>query len=181
MVMAAFDRPMDGGIVGGASGRAMPVGALPSRRVVVLEQIAERYGELTDPLADGALPGDGLMAGVLRMPRTYTATVREFERLVVLLRAEDRVLWGHLDGWWLSAVTRTVFHCPRCGICHQSEHRHENRRSGRMSTVKCKRVVQWRRRQGAREGEARRAIEWVAAAWSLGSEPMLPDELRVVG
>lgn len=113
------------------------------------------------------------------MPRTYTATVREFERLVVRLRLERRDLWWHLDGWWLSAETRTMFHCPRCGMTHRPEHVHPGRDSGRPSLFKCKRVVVFRRLPGARESVAREAIVVLASWWGLGHEPMLPQEIRI--
>lgn len=151
----------------------------PKSRVRVLSEIAERYAELTDPLAGPAdVRGDGDSVSV--MPRTYTATVREFERLAVRLREEQRSLWWHLDGWWLSASTRTVYHCPRCGITHRPEHVHPSRRnSGKPVSVSCKRVLVWSRRSGARESLAREAIEVMASWWVLASEPMLPDEIRI--
>lgn len=57
--------------------------------------------------------------------------------------------------------------------------------------VKCKRVLVWTRRTGGidpetgkprmpRESLAKQALEWVAVEWGLDSEPMLPEELRVV-
>lgn len=147
-------------------------------RVRVLVEIAERYHELVDPLNG---PGESVGTGELLslMPRTYTATVKEFERLVKLLRVEERELWGHVNGWWLSATTRTVWLCPRCGPCHQSEHVHQGRKTGKPLTVKCRRVRQWRRATGARESLALEGLNWVADRWGLGTEPMLPSEILV--
>lgn len=147
-------------------------------RVRILTEIAERYREFTEPLnGSSGIRGTGDLTP--RMPATYTATVRQFERVAALLRDSpdlaERELWWHLNGWWLGADTRTAWHCPRCGICHQAEHRHPNRRSGVLSTVQCKRVVAWRRLPGARESEAKRAIEMMARAWpDEMAEPMLP-------
>jgi hypothetical protein len=199
-VMALAGRPVVGGMVAAPTA----LGAPKSGRVRVLTEIAERYGELLDPASGpSGVRGDGGSLGLTRhesrcllleradvrrrldgwrRPECTCAyrSVVEFERLVVRLREERRPLWWHLDGWWLSASTRTVHHCPRCGITHQAEHRHPNRRSGRMSTVKCKRVVAWSRRAGAQESSAREAIAVMADWWGLDSEPMLPDEIRVV-
>lgn len=147
-------------------------------RVAILTQIAERYSELVSPLnGPNRLRGDG--DSVIRMPRTYTPTVREFERLASRLRSEKRGLWWHLDGWWLSAETKTMFNCPRCGLTHRPEHLHPNRRSGRATTVKCKRVVVCQRRPGAREQLAKTAIGQLATWWDLPHEPFLPQELRI--
>lgn len=164
--------------VGGSTALGAPKFGL-SRRVVVLSEIAERYAELVDPLCGpSGVAGDG--GSVMLMPATYTATVKRFEELVRRLRDEDRELWRHLDGWWLSASSRTVWHCPRCGLCHQPEHVHRKRNGHGLLTVKCKRVRVWNRLPGAREGEARRAIVRLAEWWpdSVG-EPMIPEELRV--
>ena len=148
-------------------------------RVRILIEIAERFRELVDPLSGpSGVRGDG--GSGPGMPPTYTATVREFERLAVRLREERRDLWWHLDGWWLSAESRTVFHCPRCGMCHQPAHRHPSRRNaGKVVEVKCKRVIAWSRRPGARESLARKAVETMAGWWVLESEPMLPEEIRI--
>lgn len=154
--------------------RLLPGQAAPiSGRVHVLTEIAARYSDLVDTLngPDG-VRGDG--GSGLRMPRTYTATVREFERLVLQLRDTDRNLWWHLDGWWLSATTRTMYHCPRCGMTHQSEHVHGKKSGHGLMVVKCKPVVVYTRRSGVREGYAKQAIERIAEAWALGHEPMLP-------
>ena len=171
-----FTRANRAAILTAATGRAAPTG--PSKaRIAVLTEIASRYAELVEPLngPDG-IRGDG--GSPISMPKTYTPTVREFERLVVALRLEERTLWWHLDGWWLAATTRTMFHCPRCGPTHQSEHVHSKRTGPGLIKLKCKRIVVARRRQGARETQAERAIEWIAERWSLEHEPMLPDEIR---
>lgn len=145
----------------------------------VLTEIAARYSELIEPLngPDG-VRGDG--ASPIRMPRTYTPTVKEFERLVVRLRDENRPLWWHLNGWHLSATSRTMHHCPRCGITHQPEHVHAKKNGPGLMTVKCKRVVVYSRRAGARESLAKQAIQQLADWWGLDHEPMLPVELRIV-
>ena len=155
------------------------IGGLPglrtasSGRVFVLTEIASRYAELVDPLngPDG-IRGDG--GSPVRMPRTYTATVKEFERLTVQLRDTERPLWWHLNGWHLEATSRTMWHCPKCGMTHQPEHIHAKKNGPGLMSVKCKRVVVYTRKSGARESEAVRAIRKLADWWGLGHEPMLP-------
>lgn len=175
---AAPARPEDAARLATATGLTAPSGAVPRSRVAILTEIAERYSELVEPLnGPQGIRGDG--SSPIQMPRTYTTTVREFERLVLSLRAEDRRLWAHLDGWWLSASTRTIWLCPRCGPCHQAEHVHTKRHGHGLLIVKCKRAVQWSRLPGAHESEAKRAIIVIAGWWNLRSEPMLPDEIRI--
>lgn len=181
MAAVAFVHPGGAAMLAAPTGRAMPMtDRLIVSRVRVLQVIAERYAELVDPMGGpSGLRGDGDAVGM--MPRTYTPSVREFERLVCRLRVDDRALWWHLDGWWLAAEPRTVWLCPRCGVTHKPSHVHPSRRnSGKPVEVKCKRVVIWSRRAGARESTARQGLEWVAGEWRLGSEPMLPDEIRAV-
>jgi hypothetical protein len=144
----------------------------------ILEQIAERYWELVDPLnGPGGVRGDG--DSPVQMPRTYTHTVREFERLAKQLHRERFDLWKHLDGWWLSATTRTINLCPTCGPCHQDEHIHHGRKDRKLRSVKCRRVMVWNRKPGAQASGAGLAIRWMAEHWALKSEPFLPDELRI--
>lgn len=174
----ALERPVGPATIAIATGIPAPSVPAPASRVRILTEIASRYDELVTPLngPDG-IRGDGQATPA--MPKTYTATLREFERLVVELRATDRELWRHLDGWWLSASTRTIYQCPRCGPTHAREHVHPNRRSGRPTTIKTKRVVVWVRIAGARESIAKAAIVVVASRWALEIEPMLPDEIRI--
>lgn len=201
-LIAACARPEGGATLAAPTSTGAPKSRLDGRVRIFIE-IAERYGELADPQSGpSGLRGDGVSLGLTRheprcllleradvkrvvekAPRPHCTcayrTVAEFQRLVSRLRVEQRPLWWHLDGWWLSAESRTVWHCPRCGVCHQPEHKHPNRRSGRLSTVKCKRVLVWTRGQGARESVAKEAVGVMAGWWALESEPMLPDEIRV--
>lgn len=178
MSALAVDCPVEGATLPAATGLTALSGGVSRSRVAVLTEIAERYGELVEPLnGPDRVRGDG--GSVVRMPRTYTATVREFERLVVRLRVERRDLWWHLDGWWLSATTRTIWVCPRCGPCHQAEHVHRKRKDPGLLVVKCKRAVQWSRLPGARESLAKQAVVVLAEWWALDHEPMRPEEIRI--
>jgi hypothetical protein len=179
----------------GSGAPASELDRLLERRSKILATIAERYRELLDPLGGPAgVRGDGgsvslmaheprcliRVASPARCSCAYRS-VAEFGRLVARLRLEERSLWWHLDGWWLSAETRTINLCPRCGPTHASEHRHPSRkRSGKSVTVKCKRVVVWSRRSGARESSARAALLVMAGWWALESEPELPEDVRKV-
>ena len=192
--MTALAHPLGVATLGPTTGRRTPADRLIASRVRVLTEIAERFSELVDPLnGPSGFHGDGESVGLMphdrrclirasSPPRCTCAyrSVAEFGRLTVRLREEQRPLWWHLDGWWLSAVSRTVYHCPRCGVTHKPSHVHPSRRnSGKPVDVRCKRVVVWTRRPGARESFAKEAVETMAGWWMLGSEPMLPDEIRV--
>lgn len=201
-LMAAEARPGGRATIAGATGRRVSESGsdrLIVSRVRVLVEIAERYRELSDPLNGSAgVRGSGESLGLTRHePRCLVQKTRErrctcayrsvaeFERLVVRLRAERHSKWWHLNEFWLAAESRTVFHCPRCGPVpgsgetHRAEHVHPSRKNGRPMTIKCKRVVVWRRHRNADRAKAERALAWIAAEWGLVSEPMLPDELRI--
>lgn len=218
MVVAMADvRPTGRARVSGPTGIPALSDRLVESRVRVLEDFAERFAEFVDPQSGpSGVRGDGGGVGLSRHePRCLLLerppevrrdlararlphctcdyrSVTEFGRLVSRLRSEERLLWWHLDGWWLSAEKRTVWHCPRCGICHQPSHDHQSRKNaGKVVQVRCKRVIVWSRRVGAvdpethkprmpRESLAKQALEWIAQEWALDSEPMLPHELRVV-
>lgn len=181
------------GSIVGATGLTALSGREVAGRVVVLRLIAERYSELVDPQnGPSGIRGDGGALSLLqhergcrirssRPPRCSCAlrSVVEFERLARRLRAEERGLWRHLDGWWLSASTRTMWHCPRCGLTHQREHVHGKRKGSGLIAIKCKRVIVWSRLPGARESGADRALEWMAVRWGLGHEPQLSEEIRI--
>lgn len=149
-----------------------------SYRERVLWEVAERYHEFTDPLnGPSGVPGSGELPS--RMPWTYTATVREFERLLGVMRGSAGQDWfrdwrvlalrWHLLEWHLKAervvrqevVTRTV---------------------GRRVVVLLdaageplrKPAVGVRRHPGAVEGRARDAVAWMAEGWGLACEPELP-------
>lgn len=182
-------------MLGGVTGLAAPSSRRLSPRAAVLWEIAERFDSLMDPSNGGSgVRGDGSWMPALRhepgcvfrssSPPRCSCSLRsvvEFSRLVSRLRVEERELWRHLDGWWLSATTRTVWHCPRCGICHQKEHVHSKRKGSGLLVVKCKRVVAWSRLPGAQKSRALDAVEVLASWWGLEHEPMLPRDLRLIG
>lgn len=167
--------------------RAVPSRAVRERgreasRVLVLAQIADWYSELVDPLSGpSGVPGDG--ESPVGMPRTYTPTVREFERLLGVMRnrarqeayagfALGKLRW-HVMEWFVSPprVRREepVFVDGKGG---------KRRRlvgvDGRPVTRP--RIVRLRHRD-AREDRALLGLEWMAANWGLVSEPMLPREM----
>lgn len=177
MVVAMADvRPTGRARVSGPTATGAPKSRLDGR-VRVLVEIAERFQELVDPLSGSAgLRGDGESVGL--MPRTYTPSVREFERLVLRLREERHSKWWHLNEFWLQAESRTVWWCSKCKRqTHQEVHDHGT--PDRVLNVSGRRQVVWSRHRNADRAKALVAIEWMAVEWSLGSEPMLPDEIRV--
>lgn len=142
----------------------------------VIVQLLERHAELSDPVRAGN--GDG-QNGMLLMPKTYTASVKELERLLVQLRDEHHSLWWHVNERYLRAVQTSVYRCPRCGgLTHAAAHRHRDRR-GKLATYPGVRTLRlsWSPRVSAVKVD--RGVAWLANNWGLRSEPMLPRELMV--
>lgn len=160
----------------------------PSYRVRVLTEIAARYHELVDPLSKAGIPGDGDTAGLLQMPRTYTDTVREFERLCRLMRDDRtspliilasgekvsvRQLKWHLTEYHLNAQT-VIRHRP----VEKLRGRHRVRLMNHDGTPATKPEIATMRNPQARADLANAAIRWMCDRWGLKTEPMLPGELQ---
>lgn len=150
----------------------------------VLWEIAERYEELVDPMCGpAAIRGDGESVGL--MPGTYTPTVREFERLLGVMRnqAKQKAFRGHSLGklrwhlveWHIKAV-RTVKYEKVVEKKHGKKVRLLFDADGSQTT---RPVIRFTRDRDAREPLARAAIAWMSENWGLMSEPMLPDEIRI--
>lgn len=150
-------------------------------RVRVLAEIAARYHELVAPLnGPDHVRGDG---GSLPLPpATYTASVREFERLLRLMRNQGRQLayrgepvcrlrW-HVLAWFVDAV-RVIDH-HNVYVVRHGKKRLVLRPDGKPET---RPVLAHRRHPEAREEKAVWGLEWMADRWGLETEPMLPREL----
>lgn len=146
-------------------------------RVRILTTIAERYHELIEPAGREGVRGSG--GAIPLPPSTYTPSVREFERLLGLLRNERHSVWWHVRAYYVDAEHRLTWFCPKCrGLSHKPEHTHDDA-AGRPYVVAGKQHVRVSRHRNANEKKAAKGIVWMAGRWALGSEPMLPDELRV--
>ena len=179
------------------SATLMPVAGTgaPSHRTQVLELLLERYTELVDPMQMRNEPGEG--SGLLLMPATYTASVRELERLIRQLRdtrhgpivkwaaknerdqpetfaASPRALWWHLNGWYIQVERRIVVPPLRPTRNKRKQLvRLPADDDGRpLGHVRVSRVA------GARYPIALKAVETLAELWSLPHEPFLPRELQ---
>lgn len=143
-----------------------------SSREAVLWQIASLYSDLVSPLnGPSGVPGDGDSYG--GMPSTYTPTIREFERLLVVMREGDahiRSLRWHLLEYHLKA-TRVMRHEPRNVITKGKGRSRLVDADGNVVTVP---VIRITRHPKADEGKAREAVALMARWWGLRSEPMLP-------
>lgn len=162
-------------------------GASPAGRIKVLEQIAIHYQDLVQPTF-GALEPGGDGAGIPLMPATYTATVREFERLAKAMRddrhrqliqlpdgskASVRQLAWHLREYHLNA-TRTIRHQPIV----KKRHGKPVRLLNADGTTATRPVTRMQRHPQSNEHLANLALGWIAAHWGLVTEPMLPNDLR---
>lgn len=156
--------------------------SLLKSRVNVLAEIARCYAELVDPLNGGSgVPGDG--SSPIQMPRTYTPTVKEFERLLRLMRHTSdqqgkyegyrlKTLAFHLEGWHTTAE-RIIRRQPVIVVSHGKPRQLKNH----DGSTKTRPVIAYRRHPEALEERAQLALRWIAEQWSLGHEPMLPREL----
>lgn len=156
-----------------------------SQREIVLWRIAELYTELVDPLNGPAtVRGDG--ESLALMPSTWTPTVREYERLVKLMRDDRseplvklpdgskvsvRSLWWHLEHWHHRAV-RVIRHVPVQSVGKKGRKLRVLNSDGSPATQP---VIAYLRDPKAELVRAERAIQFVASRWSLPVEPMLPQ------
>lgn len=157
-----------------------------NQREKVLWTIAGLYSELIDPLnGPASLRGDG--ESLALMPSTYTATVKEYERLVKLMRDDrseplvrtpggDKVsvrsLWWHLEHWHHRAE-RVIRHVPKQAKTKRGKTLTVMNQDGRPATEP---KLAYRRDPGASVARAELAIQFIASRWDhrrIG-EPMLP-------
>lgn len=162
----------------------------PAGRLKVLTEIAIHYRELVEPAIHAQRGNHDPGEGIALMPPTYTPTVREFERLCRLMRDDRhhplirldngakvslRRLWWHLNEWHLKAEPVIVWKAVT--VKHKTKRRPTHLRDGEGQIVK-RPERGWRRHPQSNESLAVEALRWMAAAWNLATEPMLPDELR---
>lgn len=143
-------------------------------RIEVIRTILERYDELTDPMQAGNGSGD---TGLRLMPATYTASVREVERLLVQARddrshplvtletgakASIRSLWWHLNARYIASHDVIK---PR-NVTRRAK-------NGKKLTVAERQVVpQYDPRVRLELVDA--GVAWLARSWARQFEPMLP-------
>lgn len=163
-----------------------------SKREQVIIQCLEDWAFLTEPGTALGIAGDG--DSVPRLPRTYTVTVREIERLVrklrdshdlvtvngIAVRDENqqriscRRAWKHLNGWYLQAERKTF---EPTNVIRPNKHRKQLQRPSRDEDGRPLRQTVVVRPKGVREPIALVGVKWMAERWALKVEPMLPDEL----
>lgn len=155
------------------------LGAQSTYRERVLWEIAERYHDYVDTLnGPTGVPGDG--SGTDGMPKTYTATVREFERLLCLMRnqAKQQSFNGHSLGTLRWHIVE--YHLKAQRVVRQQPIL--ARKNGKMVALRTidgkpatRPVLAYIRDPQVREQKARDGIAWMAQHWGLATEPMLPD------
>lgn len=161
-------------------------------RVTVLREIAVRYHDLVDPMnGPGSIRGTGELVG--GMPDTYTATVKEFERLLATMKYNRaapliqvgggkhslRSLRWHVSAWYIDArISHRHVPIPvKQGQKLKVVRDQQILKNKNGEWVPSKLVTQTKRLKGAREGLADAGLAWIAANWTLQSEPMLPQAL----
>lgn len=136
-----------------------------SKREQVIIQLLERWDELVEPGAKLGIAGDG--DSPPRMPRTYTPTVRELERLLHRMRDERRSQWWHVTERYMR--------------CRQSLKDVPVKRKGKngKTALVMERQLVTAYSASVRLEKVRRGIQWLADEWALPHEPFVPDELLV--
>jgi hypothetical protein len=132
-------------------------------REQVIVALLERYEDLVEPWVG---PGSSGLVGVPLMPPTYTADVRELERLLKRMRTSERGLWWHVNEHFLAArwATREVV------VARRGKH-------GKRVTASERRLVRVGDRSDPRLVED--GVAWLAEMWGLEHEPMLPALMLV--
>lgn len=163
-----------------------------TKREEVIAQCLEDWAFLTEPGTTLGIVGDG--DSTPRMPKTYTPTVREIERLVRELRDSHdlvtlngaevrddnqqrvscRRAWKHVNGWYLQAERRTI---EPTNVIRPNKHRKQLQKPLRDEDGRPLRQTVVTRAKGAREPIAGIGVRWMAERWALKVEPMLPAEL----
>lgn len=137
-----------------------------SRREEVIVALLERYSELVDPMQSG---NGGEAGWGLSMPRTYTASVRELERLLKVMQVERRSQWWHVSERYLRAQS----------ALKDVQVRRKTKHGKTVTVTERQVVVTWS--PAVRLEKVRRGVEWLASSWDERrvGEPMLPAELQV--
>lgn len=175
----------------------MPDTRLTSKREQIIAQLLERWTELNDPIRSGNGGNDN---GLRLMPHDATCLLNrkadsatwtparcscsrraivEIERLLGSLRDERHHIWWHVNERYLRATQTTAYKCPKCrGVSHAATHKHRDKR-GKLSTYPGTRILRitWNERVNPKKVDT--GINWLADRWTLATEPMLPDELRI--
>lgn len=166
---------------------------MSSRERVIVELLV-RLPELVDPMQSRSGLGDGVALPL--MPATYTASVREVERLLRVMRDDRssplirdaagvkviadgqpvsvRRLWWHVRGFYVD-VDRSPVAPQRVKVAKS-----KRRQLVRLATDSTGRPLPSRRevrQPGARRDLAELGVAWIASHWSLKHEPFLPAEV----
>lgn len=165
-------------------------------RCRVIRDLLARYAELVDPMQARDGSGNGVALGL--MPATYSASVRELERLLRLMREHGhhvttvgklvpdapraqrdirvsaRGLWWHLNERYIAATTRTV----DVPVTRRAKNGKRLQKVERRVVPAVHPVV-----AASVDGDetlmVRAGIALLAIGWGLSSEPMLPADLQV--
>lgn len=156
----------------------------PKSRATVIRTLLAHHAELVEP---GLLIGYGSEGdGYPRMPATYTATVRELERMLRTMRDDRthplldhglervslRACWWHINEYHLRAHSILIVPAKQPRSKKRELRRLPADETGRPLPIK--RII---RNPAAREDIAELGITWIAGHWALAHEPMVPQEL----
>lgn len=135
---------------------------LLASRVEVIRDVLERYDELVDPsIGRNGEKGNGEQPP--EMPVTYTPTLKELERLLRLMRLEDRRLWWHVTERYIRCQTR---------IQRDVVEKRKVKGKGEVTALVDRLQTTYDPKVDPLLVDA--GIEWLARSWRLVSEPMRP-------
>lgn len=137
-------------------------GGSPRERVLI--ELLRLYNDLASPMQGPAgIAGDG--DSLPLMPSTYTASVRELERLLTVMRADARSIHWHVSEYFIRCTTRnaTVWEKRKA-------------KGGKTLSVEVRKIV-YVRDNAIRLEKVRRGVSWLADHWNAKAigEPMLPS------
>lgn len=157
-----------------------------SPRELVLWRVAGLYRDLVEPLNSGSgVPGTGEGVPVLS-EKLYTATVREFERLLRVMRDDRHASLVTLEDGEKVSVRQCRWHLVEWHLRGErvmawpkpTVRANEGRKLVKLPLDEDGRPlprVRVLRHPQAREHLAAEAVRWMAANWRLPVEPMLPQ------
>lgn len=152
--------------------------ASKTSRQQVIETLLERYHDLVDPMQSRGVLGDGEHLPL--MPATYTASVRELERLLGAMREDRLSSLVALTTGERASVRSLHWHVSERYIRSLVRTRDvpvTRRAKGKRTVTVLERRVVTTYSPKVRQVLVDAAIAWLADNWALRSEPMLPNEL----
>jgi hypothetical protein len=148
--------------------------AVPDRKKAIILTLLEWWKDVTESWNDGAGAGD--FGQPMLNPALNHPSYRELERLRIIMRVEEPVLYWNLRERYLVSVTRNADVCPVChkaGIEATEGLPHRHKLEGRLRKVEPVRAVVTVVSKAVRPELVDLAVGWLAD--NFRGEPFVPD------